>query len=169
MNKTMQLFKDFFWRTFKKKPEKIYAKIYRDISELPIWNWVQIMKKKDLKYLYKDDDYGHLKSQESFVEVWDEMYLDYLNRFGLTNDYMDVLEKRKLIAKKQIRIAVYNDTAEQTFLEIEELELEDMLKKYDKYEFTDNLANLEASLKFIIDPKVLSTEKYFSHIKRING
>ena len=53
-------------------------KIYRHIDKLPVWNYYQVIRERDLRYLIVSDDYGEIQNidkadVEKLNQIWQEI------------------------------------------------------------------------------------------------
>ena len=71
------------------------ASVYSSIDDLPQWNWVQIHKTGNLAYIKKLDTYRKLDqdSSSTLEQIWLNIYDEYLEEFGLSKEYKELLEE----------------------------------------------------------------------------
>ena len=138
-------------------------KRYESIEDLPIWNWWKIAETGQLGYLYKDEK-EYNKHDNSLVELWSKIQDEYLEEFGITDDFKEMLTlKKRWITQK----ANFLITGERFLLnEIEEIEID--LKEIENTNITvkkdDTVIMLEEKLGRELEPKKMSVKKYYSYI-----
>jgi hypothetical protein len=135
---------------------------YISISELPIWNWWKIAETGNLIYLHKDNDYT--KVDYSLVGLWNNLQNQYLDEFGITQEFEDVIKlKKKWIIKK----ADYLLTGERfklTELDIIEAEINETMNSKITVDKDDTVIMLETKLNRELNPKKISVKKYYNYI-----
>lgn len=141
---------------------------YRSIDDLPVWNWNEIHKTSDLKYLIRTDDYGKVKGSWVFNDLYDNILQEYVKDIGFGDFFekqFNIKKKLGLACAKFLRTRKINDL---TWVNIYQAEL-DELKPPKGMDFTDGIAILEQNLgKNDIDPKKVSVRKYNSLLKLNN-
>lgn len=148
---------------------KLYQKVFRDIDEMPIYNWNKIHETGDLKYLIKDGFKAESYEIRFLLRRWKKIYEQYVNRFGFSDDFLSILELEKNIALLKIEKAERGDENIQTFIEIDEIKLQKKKSELNsvKSDFFDIKAGVESSLGFHIDPKKCTVVEFYSYIKTL--
>ena len=67
---------------------------YNNIDTMPIYNYLQVVEQGNNKALIRK--WGLFKS--NFTIAFEEIQRQLVNRFGMSESYMEVLEKRQEIA-----------------------------------------------------------------------
>lgn len=148
---------------------RLYKKVFRDIDEMPIYNWNKIHETGDLKYLIKDGFKAESYEIRFLLKRWKKLYEQYVNRFGFSDDFLSILELEKNIALLKIEKAERGDENIQTFIEIDEIKLQKKKAELNsvKSDFFDIKAGVESSLGFHIDPKKCTVVEFYSYIKTL--
>ena len=136
---------------------------FNSIENLPIWNWWKISESGSLGYLYKDEN-KHKENDNSLIDLWVSIQDEYLEEFGITADFREVLTLKKRWVNQK---AEYLITGERFLLnEIEEIEID--LKELDSAGVSvkkdDTLIMLEEKLSRELNPKEMSVKKYYNYI-----
>lgn len=147
------------WRRYKKK-------VYKSIDELPLWNWFRIQETNELKYLFKEN----VSKWEFFIfqlaEVWENLYNEFINTFGISDSLREVLQIKKEIAVMRYKMVADDSNAYlQTFINIKEYELKQILGRLEKQEFTSAKVYIEKYMGFRIDLKTTSVKEYYEYLK----
>src|SRR3990167_5681406 len=87
---------------FKKKSQKFDC--YTSIKELPIEVWFDIHETGDLMLLFKDQKKAFLT--DKLNDLFDTIYNQFLNKFGLSDEYISELEERKQVALLQADLII---------------------------------------------------------------
>lgn len=148
---------------------KLYQKVFRDIDEMPIYNWNKIHETGDLKYLIKDGFKAESYEIRFLLKRWKKLYEQYVNRFGFSDDFLSILELEKNIALLKIEKAERGDENIQTFIEIDEIKLQKKKSELNsvKSDFFDIKAVVESSLGFHIDTKKCTVVEFYSYVKTL--
>ena len=125
---------------------------YQDLEELPIYNWWKIHEKKDLKYLIKD---GKKLTHHAAV-IFDSLYSEFISIFGVSDNYKRYLEKLIEIEVAQIDRVINKDESLQTFIEIMEIELEEIKNETMGGNYMDGAIAVEKFMGFKLNPKEVS-------------
>ncbi|MBU3681639.1 MAG: hypothetical protein FGM16_06845 [Flavobacterium sp.] len=102
---------------------------------------------------------------------WSVVYDGYIERFGLSEDYTKLIEKKKEIAALKVERMVTGQKSLNTFIKIAELELEALQKgdRKDEIDFYESKAQVEKQLGFVLDPKKITVAEFYSYIKVIKS
>lgn len=148
---------------------KLYQKVFRDIDEMPIYNWNKIHETGDLKYLIKDGFKAESYEIRFLLKRWKKLYEQYVNRFGFSDYFLSILELEKNIALLKIEKAERGDENIQTFIEIDEIKLQKKKSELNsvKSDFFDIKAVVESSLGFHIDTKKCTVVEFYSYVKTL--
>lgn len=157
-------------RYSKASKAKKYA-TYSDLDELPIWNWNKVRETSDLRYLIKSSNpLTHPK--KSIIELeprWMSLFQEYLDNFGMNRKQKQLLSDKKRAVLLRLKAAITGDRIYDTLAELKENELANSSGTIKTTNFMDTIAILDESLRTLIDPKKMSTNSFFSHIKRLNN
>lgn len=148
---------------------KLYQKVFRDIDEMPIYNWNKIHETGDLRHLIKDGFKAESYEMRFLLRRWKKMYEQFVSRFGFSDEFLSILELEKNIALLKIEKAERGDENMQTFIEIDEIKLQKKKAELSnvKSDFFDIKAGVESSLGFHIDTKKCTVVEFYSYVKTL--
>lgn len=100
---------------------------------------------------------------------WNVVYDGYISRFGLSEDYLKLIEKKKEIAGLKVERMISGQKSLNTFIKIAEIELESLQKgdRKDEVDFYESKAQVEKQIGFVLDPKKITVAEFYSYIKVI--
>lgn len=147
---------------------KLKRKAYNSIDNLPIFNWNKV-RDGELGYLYESENEGKISKKEilKLRDLWEVLFNDYFVRFGKNDYFKEYLSKRVSIAKMQVDCILNNKPSLSTFIEIAQLELDEM--RSEPPDFMSTIVTLEKHLGFSIDVYTCSVTKYHAYLNNING
>jgi hypothetical protein len=154
------------------KSSKISYKHYRSIEELPAWNFSKIMEKRDYRYLLKlpdffDMDEVKLHDSVNLSSVWDKIFDEYIAEFGLSEDFVKVLNLQRKIAMLKIQMVTKNQWSMRAAIEIENSKLQQLFKSSsgEKSKFEEVLAYIEQFFKISLDTHKVSTKRFYTYLE----
>lgn len=138
---------------------------------MPVWNWNKIHETGDLKYLIKSDNYKDLADQnnEEMASLWMDLYQQYIDEFGVNDNYKRYMQKKQQLAAKIAEYIASGDKFKLNKINIIEIDIKSMLDEKQPQKFHDVITTLDEFFNRDIDPKVLTVQKYYSYIKRIES
>tara|TARA_R110000868_G_scaffold35798_1_gene127838 strand:- start:9173 stop:9670 length:498 start_codon:yes stop_codon:yes gene_type:complete len=148
--------------------KRLEGKVFDSIDSLPIYNWWQIHKAHDFTWLYSIKRRKVGKYTRTALQTkWGVVYDGYIARFGLSEDYLKLIEKKKEIAALKVERMETGSKALNTFIKIAELELNEMQKGdgREEVDFYESKSHVEKQLGFALDPMKISVSEFYSHIK----
>ena len=161
------LFVKSLFRKFDKKlqPEKLFS----SIDDLPQWNWSMIHKTGNLSYLKKLDSYRKIEEDNTNVleSIWLNIYDEYLEEFGLSKEYKDILERKKEIARLKNEFIMTDNRSLLNFIKIEEIELEATFDKYESMSLESVVIGIERMQKVSIDVKKITVYEYNNYLRTL--
>ena len=146
-------------------------KHFRNIEELPIWNYTKVNETGDLRYLLCLDDYYDLPNVsdlKQFETLWEDIRYQIIDEFGFSHLEQLILQKDKEIEQLKIKLILKKDKKLLTKLKIRQKELVSMLKSNKsekKQSFEEQVVYLESYFKIPIDIKKMSVKRYFTYIR----
>jgi hypothetical protein len=140
-------------------------KHHKSIDTLPIMNFIKIQETNNLAYLY-ELPFGDIEQIKEFPKDFEQIYLDILFEFDELK--LDELRIQFEYEKADVNYLVSNDNK---YLDLK-LRYEAQIKKMREqketgYNFWRELAEIEAFLKFQINPYSTCTRLYFVYRKRL--
>jgi len=142
-------------------------KTYKSIDDLPQWNWNQIHKTGNLAYLYKLTSYRNIEEiySEELKELWQGIYDEFLEEFGLSKDYKELLEAKKRIAEMKLKYIQTEDRMFLTLIDIEEVDFKARFEQTEGVRYETVVMAIEKRQGQPIDPKKLTVYKYNNYIR----
>lgn len=139
---------------------------YLSLNELPQFNWLEI-NKNDFKYLFK--------SQRNFIEdeakplndIYRNLLKEFIKLYGLSEEYKTILQKRSEIAILKCSLLITKDRINQTWIDIAEFELKEMIEGQKNGDFNDVKAYVDKEMGFRIDIRKVSVVEYQGYLKLI--
>ena len=137
---------------------------YKDIDDLPVWNWFKINETDDITYLLHEKRKVNSKEQDYLQRIFQKIYAKFIDTFGMNDMLRRVLELRRDIAVLQLEKSINNDSSRQTFIDIKEAELKGIILEAEKETNTNIKAYLDKFMGFHIDERKISVKDYYSYI-----
>lgn len=136
---------------------------YNSIEILPLWNWWKIAETGNLVYLYKREIY---KGEDwSLSDKWDIIMNEFLNDYGLTPEYQELLRlKKEWIEKRTDYLLNGMDRFLMFESELIEIDIKDAMSIKIKAKKEDTVIMLEEKLGRELDPKKITVKKYHDYI-----
>jgi hypothetical protein len=102
---------------------------------------------------------------DSFLnEQWAAIYDQYFAKFGLGDNFISTIEKKKEIALLKCERWLTGDRSMETFIKVAEIELEE-LQKVNVGDFLETKAFIEKTFNFQINMKQTSVAEYYNYLK----
>ena len=160
------MLKNFFYKTFGKTFDISHIEHWDSIDTLPIYNWMKVHESGDFAYLMRSKSKVAEWELKGLEKVWRKLYENYIERFGYSESFVQIMEKKREIALLIVRQIEKNDKSMNTFITIAEKELEE-LEKDGTMDFYTGKSLLEKSLGFHIDIHKMSVAEYYSHFQLV--
>lgn len=140
-------------------------KTYNDINELPIRNWFKVHKEQDYSFLLMDNKKLSDDEVVDAMLLWDVLNNQYLDRFGLSDEFRLEMDVRNRIAEYKADHIITKDNYYRTLIKIEESKLKIFAKDdTDNEKLERTLVKLSKGYGFKLDSKDLTTEQYYSYL-----
>ncbi len=155
-------------KSLQKKSDNLSQhELFDSIDNLPQWNWNQIHKTGNYNYLKKLASYRKIKEDNSkeLEKVWFEIYNEFIEEFGLSKRYLELLSAKKTIALLQLE---YVRTSERSILndiEIEQIDLQNEFESKDEVRYESVIMAIEKRQSLPIDPKKITVYKYNNYLR----
>jgi hypothetical protein len=140
------------------------AIFYLSIDELPIYNWWKIHENGDMNQLVKGK--GKVTNAK-LAEVWAMLYDEFIDTFGVNEDFREYLELKRDIEILKIDMILDGDMSLQTMIEIKEFEMAKSFDKETKSNYNEVKVYVEKYMGFRLDEKTTSTKDYYTYLKTI--
>ncbi len=146
---------------------------YKSIEVCPIWNFNKVMETGNPIYIYLLSDYFDLpkftkKQMVSAVKYWDELFDQYLKKFGLSESSQRILKTEVAIAKLKAKMVERSDWGMSAAIRIEESKLRKVLSEENKSTLEETVAFLEDKRKISIDQFKCSVVMFYTYVNLMN-
>ena len=145
-----------------------YSNKYASIDDLPMYNWKKIHDTNDLKWLFVTKQ--EVENNELLERRWALIYDEYLNEFGLSDEYKEILKVKRKIANLQADYIIKGDRVLLNFINIEKNALESLYDTSKKgSSFRDSLVHLEKMQGIKINTKQITVADYYNYLRSIKN
>ena len=153
---------------FNLQPDKL-EKVYSSIDDLPQWNWEQIHKTGNLAFIKELKSYRKIKEDKSATlqQLWEDIYNEYLTEFGLSKQYLDLLERKKKLARLKNEFILTDDRSLLNFIKIEQMELDASFDKGAGMSFESVVIGIEKIQKVNIKIKEITVYEYNNYLRTL--
>jgi hypothetical protein len=146
---------------------------YKSIEVYPIWNFNKVMETGNPIYVYMLSDYFDLpklskKQMSNAVKYWDELFDQYLKRFGLSESSYRIIKTEISIAKMKAKMVERSDWGMSAAIRIEESKLRKVLSEENKSTLEETVAFLEDKRKISIDQFKCSVVMFYTYVNLMN-
>lgn len=148
----------------KKREKPLEDKYYLSIEELPIWNWWKLHEKNEFEQVLKR---SKDKLDKRVVDVVKELQNEFIETFGIDENYANYLRKQIQIELLKIKILKTGDRIYENDVDILQIELEELTSKEQDKGMNTATISVEKWMGFKLDIKKISTFEYYSYIKAI--
>lgn len=150
------------------QPEKL-AKVYSSIDDLPQWNWEQVHKTGNFAYIKQLKNYRKIEVDKSptLEQLWEDIYNEYLEEFGLSKQYLDLLERKKKLARLKNEFILTDDRSLLNFIKIEQMELDAAFSKGEGMSFESVVIGIEKIQKINIKTKEITVYEYNNYLRTL--
>ena len=138
---------------------------YTNIDEMPIWNWNEITKTGDLKYLFKKIK---LKVKLKHSDIWDNLQDQYINEFGLESSLKKEIKLKNKIAKLRYDYLITKKRFNKTLISVAQNQL-NAISTEKGIKFDELKDHLEKYKGFRIDTKTTTVKEWFYTIKNMSN
>ena len=142
------------------------VKIYSDIEQLPLFNYVQIIQNLDYKYLLFDIETKiTAEIADKIQESWDNINTEIIDYMGVPEQMQELLRLKKSIALLRVEKIKTDNNSPESIIEIKEKELQNYYENNNKTDIYEDITAVEMTLKMQIDLQKTSLKRYLSYIK----
>lgn len=153
-----------FLKEFKEKILPGKHQVYNSIDDLPIFIWIKIHEKRDLLLLKKNSDHVPLGVLAS---AWERIYGEFIDVFGVSDKFREILFMKRDIALLKINMALSGSRHYLTFIEIKQMQFEELLKKEVNHNYMDSLVHVEKYVGFKLNIRECSVREYYTYLKEM--
>lgn len=130
--------------------------------------WDKIHKTNELKYLFKGK--VNLENNDNLVSLWSSIYNEYLDEFGINDNYLEILKIKREIALKQAEYLLKSDRIMLTYIALEREKLKDLVKPSEKpSDYRKNIIDIEKIQGVKITPLEITALEYFTYLKNLKN
>ena len=154
-----------FWKKSKKELE---LDCYNSIDELPIKIWFDIHKTVNFKKLLKSGECKIEKTYIKLFELWQKLYNEFIERFGLSDEFLSDLQIEIKIANLQADLIITKQKHLNTLIKIEQEKMR--INNFEISEPADIesiLAKMSKYYGFKLSSRELTTAEYYSYLNNI--
>lgn len=143
--------------------------LYRSIEELPIYNWFKIQNTNNLGWLNKGIDSPEKEISEELIKVWDGIFSEFIDTFGIPEKLKEILELKRDIQCLQWEMLITDDGSLETFIDIKQYELEQKTKVEGKSsKINEAKVYLEKFMGFRINEREITVKEYYEYMQVLN-
>ena len=104
-------------------------KCHVSVQTLPIFNWWQFHETRDLSWLFiKRRKVGRFEKRPLEI-LWTNIFNEYIEKYGFGDVYQEIMQIQKNVIALRMEAICNEDTSRLTFIDIEELKLEELKEK----------------------------------------
>ena len=151
---------------------KIYeSKCFTGIDDMPIFLWNKIHETDNVAFVLRSQTiFIHRKKLNVFKEyalarIWRKIYDEYIAEFGFSENYLDIIRKRKEILRYRLQKIVTGDRSFQTFIDVCNFELNTLQQVGANGSFMDTKAYVEKGMGIRINPMECSVKEFYGYVK----
>jgi hypothetical protein len=156
-----------FW---KKSEKELEVDCYKSINELPIKIWFDIHKTTDYKKLLKSGNCKDEKVYFKLFESWQNLYNEFIDRFGFSDEFLADLQTEIKIANLQADLIITKQKHLKTLIKVEQEKMR--INNFDISEPEDIesiLAKMSKYYGFKLSSRELTTAEYYSYLNNITN
>jgi len=139
---------------------------YEDL-DAPIHVWNKVHSTGDYSWLLVKRKKLNDSLREQLRKVWENIYEQYFNRFGKSEEFVSITKKEIEIRLLKCELLITKDRVLETWIEIAEQELKEMKKVNSKGSFQQSKQAIESKFHSFIDPHKMSIEDFYSHLESL--
>lgn len=128
------------------------------IDELPLWNWIKIMD-GDVHFIRKNVHDGNEIADQT---IFDEIFDDYINEFGLSKMHRKLLDAEKKRAMLELDFVLTKNRFKLTEIDMQIAKIENMLKNAGSgISIEQSLIHISKWMNTWINAKSITTREFF--------
>ena len=141
---------------------------YNSLDTLPIKIWFEIFKTGDYTLLLIDKTEVKEEHLVELNESWEEMFNEWINKFGFSEQYLENLQQKISIAKLQAEYIITGQRHFKTLIRIEKEELKaNEIDTSEPIELDQTLWKMSKHYGFKLNSRELTVTEYYSAINDI--
>ena len=148
------------------KPKKD-RRSFESLSDLPVYNWFKVNETNNLAHLLVVFREINSKEAEFLSEVYHNLMTEYIDLYGVSQQFRQILLKKREIALYQCDLFLTGDKMFLTLIKIAQIELKELIEIQSDNDFEEVKAVISKHMGFRIDPKITTVTEYQSYLKLI--
>jgi hypothetical protein len=163
---------NFIKKEYLNKSEETLKKLnfYGSIHDLPIKIWFDIHKTGDYRLLLKDVVTIDADDFQVLFDVWEVVYNEYIDMFGLSEEFLEDLNQQIELANYKAEFIIKGDRYLKTLIKIQEEKIKQNRKIDSKpVELEMLLAKMSKYYGFKLESKELTVVQYYSYLNTIKN
>lgn len=145
---------------------------YSSTSELPMFNWNQINKTHDWRYLIKDSNKIHLKQKVVFKDIkdapediWNTIWIEYIDKHGLNEKLTQWFGIMKEVCRLRNEVYLYGNTHFRPLYRAKEIDAHDLMNELQGGTMEEATALLSKNMGYRVDLKEVPVDEYMAYVK----
>ena len=149
-------------------------KYYESIYDLPAWNWFEVSKTRDKKYLVVTDNYKKLKLSNkrkvALDELWKNLNDEFIKEFGVNEKLIYRLVQMHSISNELRNMIVNEQFYRYAKIKLKIKSLEDNKESEKKSGASINLVTgfMSKQMGYAIDLRRMKTHQFYSNMMVID-
>ena len=158
-----------FWKKSDKESKRLEC--FRTIDELPIKVWFDVHKTGDYRLLIKGEiPEVDAKQFHELFEAWEEIYNQYIEIFGLSEEFLEDLNNQIELANYRAEFIISGDRYFRTLIKVHEERMSHDKKGNEKeIELEILLAKMSKYYGFKLESKELTVVQYYSYLETVKN
>ena len=111
--------------------------LFTSIDEMPVYNWFKIHQTNDLTLLVKSGKSETKKHSELLIATWDSLLSEFIDTFGVSETFKKIIRLRFSIETKKFQVIHTGDKSANTFIKLEQIELDKLTRHEPKKHLQD--------------------------------
>lgn len=141
---------------------------FRSIDDLPIKKWFAVQKTGDVSFILKEQEEIDTAQQVELWSVWETMFNEYMERFGLSEEYKEDLQNKIDLANLKADFIISGDRYFRTMIKVQE----EIIKANEddsgkEFELEILLAKMSKFYGFKLTSRELTVAEYYSYLENI--
>lgn len=142
---------------------------YETIDELPIKAWFDIHDTGDYRLLLKEPKEINSEEFHQLFEKWENLYNQYIARFGLSEEFLDDLNQQIEIANYRAEFIITGQRYFRTMIRVREEVLKSNRKDTKTFELEMLLAKMSKYYGFKLESRDLTVVQYYSYLTNVKN
>lgn len=146
--------------------EVVLPEHYDSIDYLPVLNWDKVHKTANMVHLLKTPIKLSVPQSKELSKVWENIYKEYFEVFGLGSGIKEIAEVKLKIAKLKLKEIITGDVSIRNFIRQNEILLKSMEDKQGgESDIYETKKAIEIKFNMHIPIAVCSVREFYSYLK----